>query len=131
MQVRVSSANLYYTQKPEASRIWVLLMASGILGAVAVMRVDSRAFATILQDEQSVESALQLPVIGQVNLPGSTDVADKKIRRMNQWIHRLIKFCELILLAAILTFLVVLWINSDFSVAWLNDPAQVLKKSFS
>lgn len=130
MQVSISKPELGDVNSDGGYRIWLMLMASGVLGGLIVLRIDARAFATLLQDEKSVESALNLPVIGRVELPQSDADSRRNVTAQSRWVSGAIKICELVLVIAFLLFVAVLWTNSDISLNWLNDPMRVLKSSF-
>lgn len=110
-------------------RLWGLLAVSALVCAVLVFRLDSRAFGVMLDSPQAIEDSLQLPVIGQVLLPGD-GLDGRGLKRLSSWIHIWIRSLELVLLVVFVLFFILLLRNSSFSIDWLQDPLELVRNSF-
>lgn len=124
--VVVSGLVQQQNQDLDLTHLLVALIVSGLVSAVFVMRIHAKSFAEFITDTQSAENALQLPVIGKVNLPAGP----RSSSRRSRWIQPVTRGCELLLVAAFVVFFFLLLVNSDFSIEWLANPVQLVRDSF-
>ena len=124
--VVVSGLVQQQNQDLDLTHLLVALIVSGLVSAVFVMRIHAKSFAEFITDTQSAENALQLPVIGKVNLAAGP----RSSSRRSRWIQPVTRGCELLLVAAFVVFFFLLLVNSDFSIEWLANPVQLVRDSF-
>lgn len=129
-RVQVSDPSQRSIQDPRKSPIWIMLGVSGIVSAVVISRIGAAGFGSFFKNGDSVERALQLPVLGTASLPVSDSRSLVSDRRLSGWVQMATRTCELILMVTFVIFFLTLLVKSDFSMVWFQNPVQQIQQTF-